>query len=194
MSPSKKILSKQGQWGVVLIGGLCLIYVGLHWRDVLPMDQTQSNNVQDVASTSAAVVLEVPSIQVRVPVIYSTSSKESGIQTELQSGVVLLAGTAKPGEVGNAYIVGHSSNYKNATGDYNEVFKNLPNVRVGDKIYVSVAGEKFTYEIYETRVVQPTELWVQSQDTSGGKILTLQTSYPVGTADSRFVAIARLIP
>ena len=175
----------------MLIGGLAFIYVGLHWHDLLPQPEI-SGAVTALHVAQNPASLQIPSLGISAPMIYSKASQESDIQTELESGVVLLAGTARPGAVGNAYIVGHSSNYKNAPGGFNDIFKNLPNIRVGDTIKVFVGKTEYDYVVYETRTVLPTELWVESQETAGAKVLTLQTSYPVGTANKRFVAIAKM--
>ncbi|HEX5429813.1 MAG TPA: sortase [Patescibacteria group bacterium] len=137
-------------------------------------------------------ILGIPALNISTPIVYSSATNESGIQQDLESGVVHLAGTANPGDVGNAYIVGHSSNFKDAPGSFNEVFKNLPNIRVGDEITIRQGTRQLRFVVTKTQVVEPTELWVMSQATDGAKILTLQTSYPVGTAKQRFVAIAKL--
>lgn len=48
---------------------------------------------------------------------------------ELQKGIVRYPGTAKPGETGNAFIFGHSSNYYWEKGDYNSVFAALDKLK-----------------------------------------------------------------
>jgi LPXTG-site transpeptidase (sortase) family protein len=194
MSKFQKGLSPQAQYTLLLVGGLAWIYFGLNWQNFLPSHRPASNVISAAVLTTNADRVEIPNLNIIAPIIYSDSGVESKVQKELESGVVHLAGTADPGEVGNAYIVGHSSNYKNAPGSYNQVFRRLPDIKPGDEIDVYRSGKLLRFEVYHTEVVQPTELWVMSQETSGEKILTLQTSYPVGTAKQRFIAISRLIP
>jgi len=190
MPRSKKILNPATQWTLILLGGLSFIYVSLHWQNI--KSPKPSGSVAAVLTAANSDVLDIPTLNISAPIIYSRATKESDIQTQLTLGIVHLSGTADPGDVGNAFIVGHSSNYKNALGNFNEVFKALPNIQVGDTITVIHNGKTLDFVVYETRVVEPTELWVESQATDGMRVLTLQTSYPVGTAKQRFVAIARL--
>ena len=187
MSRTKKILTTQTKWFLGLAAGLVLIYVAVHWQDYKPNTAPQILINQDKVD-----YLSIDSLGIQTPIIYSQSSDEKSIQGELVNGVVHLANTALPGDAGNAYIVGHSSNYKNSPGSYNTVFAPLPQIKVGSQIIITRNLKHYTYVVYETRIVEPTELWVLSQETGGQKILTLQTSYPVGTADKRFIAIAKL--
>lgn len=189
MSRIKKVL-KNNRFAIVLILGVGAIFSANHWFDVVPDSYFAATNTTSYAE--GVDVLQVPTLGIDTPIIYSTSEHEANIQKDLERGVVHLGNTAKPGEIGNVYIVGHSSNFKNAKGYYNEVFKNLPKIKPGDEILI-LQGEKiYTYIVTDTKIVAPTELWVMSQVTNGEKILSLQTSYPVGTSKQRFVAIAKL--
>ncbi|NJL96686.1 hypothetical protein HC864_02610, partial [Candidatus Gracilibacteria bacterium] len=52
---------------------------------------------------------------------------DSPIQLKLRDGVVHLPFSPAPGELGNSYIIGHSSNYNNVQSDYNYIFAPLIN-------------------------------------------------------------------
>ncbi len=54
-------------------------------------------------------------------------------------------------------------------------------------------GNLYIYKVIKTKVISPNDLSVLNQETDGKKILTLQTSYPIGTALKRFIVIAELI-
>jgi len=119
---------------------------------------------------------------------------EKTYQAALQNGVVHYPGTAKPGEAGNVYIFGHSSDYLWSRGNYKTVFALLPRVEIGALVNLSnEEGEIFTYTITDKFVASPKDTQLLSQDTGGKKILTLQTSYPIGTALKRYIVIAELI-
>ena len=138
-------------------------------------------------------MLIVPSLNISVPVKYAPEANEDKFQTLLIDGVVHYPGTAKIGEVGNVYIFGHSSDNVWSKGHYKTVFALLPKMQVGQKIYISNSqGEKFVYQVIETRVVAKDDLSVLSQETEGRRLLTLQTSYPVGTSLKRYVVVAKL--
>jgi LPXTG-site transpeptidase (sortase) family protein len=192
MPRTKKILTPQSQWTLILIGGLCFICVGFNWQKLVAPKVALNPYVSAVLTQAGSDYLTIPTLSISAPIIYSTETKESSIQQALASGVVHLAQTATPGEVGNAYIVGHSSNYKDASGNFNEIFKNLPHIRTGDVVSIVRGGDQFEYVVTQTKIVEPTELWVMSQATEGQKILTLQTSYPIGSAKQRFIVRAKL--
>ena len=112
----------------------------------------------------------------------------------MQAGIVHYPGTAKPGEYGNAFYFGHSSDFAYKVGKYKTVFALLPQIELGDAIEITDAdGQLYVYEVFNTLVVSPTQTEVLSQGDRSERLLSLQTSYPVGTAFKRFIAQAKLI-
>lgn len=137
--------------------------------------------------------LEIASLGIKTPLQYAESKNETEFQELLQKGVVHYPGTALVGEVGNAYFFGHSSDYAWSKGGYKTVFALLPNIAVGEEIKISGQdGIVYTYKVTEKFVASKTDLGLLSQETGGKKILTLQTSYPVGTALKRYIVKAEL--
>lgn len=189
MSKFKKII-RQNRLGVFIVIILAGIFVFSKFGHNV-FSGSESGSVVTVVSSNSDHV-HIPSLNIEVPIIYSAAVREADISVELESGAVHLNHTAMAGEVGNVFIIGRSSNRKNAPGNFNEVFKELPNIKVGDEIVLELEKKDYKYVVYDTKVVLPTELWVMSQETGGEKILTLQTSYPVGSTKQRFVAIAKL--
>ncbi len=138
--------------------------------------------------------LVIEDLGIEAPVVYVEEKSEKTYQAALQNGVVHYPGTAKPGEAGNVYIFGHSSDYLWSRGNYKTVFALLPRVEIGALVNLSnEEGEIFTYTITDKFVASPKDTQLLSQDTGGKKILTLQTSYPIGTALKRYIVIAELI-
>lgn len=141
-------------------------------------------------STSA---LRIESLGITAPLLFSETRIEEDVQVLLQSGVVHMARTAFPGQVGNAYIVGHSSDFKHVPGEYKRVFESLPRIKIGDLIEINYEDGEYVYKVFETKIVWPNDTWVMSQETDGRKLLSLQTSYPIGTAKQRFIVVAEQI-
>lgn len=138
--------------------------------------------------------LSIPSLKISAPLVYVSERTEKAFQLGLQQGVVQYPGTALPGQLGNMYVFGHSSDYRWAKGSYKTVFAKLPNIKVGSLIKVKDgAGKEYTYKVTSTAIALPTETKYLSQYNYQKKILTVQTSYPVGTALKRFLAIAELV-
>lgn len=127
----------------------------------------------------------VPKIGVTAPIIFAKSRTESDIQSYLTQGVVHYAGTANPGEVGNVFITGHSSNFWWVKGNYNYVFVNLDKLAVGDQAKIYHNGKKFVYSVKETKVVDPKDVSVLAP--SDVPTLTLMTCVPPGTNWRRLV-------
>lgn len=104
----------------------------------------------------------------------------------IKTGVGQSGGGYFPGEGGSIIAVGHN---------YRGILKTLPNIQNGDKIIIDVNYGKFTYEVYDAKIVyyQNTyELPIQRDE----EILMLYTCYPtdgLGHAVDRYVVFARLV-
>ena len=142
----------------------------------------------------------IPRINKSVPIVrVSTenlikrdwSSLEKEIQSALQDGVVHYPGTAQPGDHGNVVITGHSSYFSWDPGHFKDVFALLHQVNIGDKIYVYHNQEKYNYEVYDKKVINPDQVEVLTQ--KGDDRLTLITCTPVGTNLRRLVVLAKPI-
>lgn len=138
-------------------------------------------------------LLRVDRLGIRAPIRYVDTASEPAFQEALRTGVVHYPGTAAPGAFGNAYIFGHSSDYVWSKGDYKTIFALLTNIKIGDTIVATDGeGHLFTYEVTRTSIVAPNDLSVLDQHGNTKKLLTLQTSYPVGTALKRFIVVAEM--
>ncbi len=139
-------------------------------------------------------IVVVESLDIKAPLIYVEENSEKVFQAALKKGVVHYPGTALPGEAGNVYIFGHSSDYNFITSPYRSVFALLPQIKIDATILVTdQAGHPFRYKVVEAKVVSPDDLSVLDQNHQQYHRLSLQTSYPIGTALKRFVVIAELI-
>ena len=137
--------------------------------------------------------LWIPDRNIDTPVIYVSETSEEVFQDALANGVVHYPGTAVPGEPGNPYIFGHSSDYQWKPGSYKKVFKPLVDIPLNTIIRITNhEGKLFIYKVIETKIVGPKETSVLDQGNNERTLLSLQTSWPVGTALKRFVAIAEL--
>jgi sortase A len=85
-----------------------------------------------------------------------------------------LEGTGFPWqEEANVYIAGHRLGYPNTPSFL--AFWDIDNVVEGDQIFVEDAnGREYTYEVFQTLEVEPTDLFV-TEPIEGKNILTLQT-------------------
>lgn len=154
-----------------------------------PDDKNDSQN----QSTLEPNTISIAPLGIMAPIVYTEETTEAGFQRALQNGVVHYPGTAMPGQPGNAYFFGHSSDFITAPGDYKTVFVHLPKINLDTVVKITGPdGQEYNYRVIETKVVQPNDLSVLEQDESVAR-LSLQTSYPIGTALRRFIVIAELI-
>ena len=106
--------------------------------------------------------------------------------TVLRNGVGQSGGGYFPGEGGSIITMGHN---------YSGILKTLSEIQKGDKIILNLNYGKFTYEVYDAKIVyyQNTgELPIQREE----EVLMLYTCYPTdgfGHAVDRYVVYAKLV-
>ena len=94
--------------------------------------------------------------------------------------------TVLPGEEGNSAFAAHRATH----GD---PFLNFEELELGDKIYLSQKGARWTYEVRtEPEVIETDELWVLD-DFAPGKWLTLTTCWPKYGSEKRMYIRAELV-
>ncbi|MHB8781609.1 MAG: class E sortase [Candidatus Geothermincolia bacterium] len=103
----------------------------------------------------------------------------------LKRGPGHLPMTPLPGQPGNVVVSGHRTTYGAPFMYINELVS-------GDLITVEARDATFIYEVYEQRIVEPTDLTVLEQE--GEPKLTLTACHPWYSAKQRIVVIARLVP
>lgn len=112
---------------------------------------------------------------------------------ELRKWVVRYPGTARPGEEGNVFIFGHSSNYPWVKSEYNDVFALLDTLENGDDVVIFYGQKKFTYRITDRAIVKPGDMKVLESRDPRKKELALMTCWPIGTTLERIILFASLV-
>ena len=95
-----------------------------------------------------------------------------------------LPDTPLPWHEGNSALAGHRDTF----------FRSLQHIRVGDELRLSTFHGDFRYQVRETMVVSPRDVWILGP--TDRPILTLITCYPfsnVGNAPRRFVVRAERV-
>ena len=119
--------------------------------------------------------MEVVRLGVSVMVVEGTSNKT------LRRAVGHIAGTALPGQPGNAGIAGHRDTF----------LRPLRNIHTGDLITLTTPRGEYRYRVESTKVVSPDNVAVL--DSDGTEVLTLVTCHPfyfLGSAPNRFIVRA----
>ena len=138
--------------------------------------------------------LVIPSLGIEAPLVYPEETDEISLQIALTEGVVHYPGTALPGDFGNAFYFGHSSDFPTKPGNYKTVFALLPEIKIGDAINITDrVGRLFVYEVIDKQIANPNQTEFLSQGDRNEQLLTLQTSWPVGTALKRYIVRAKAL-
>ncbi|OGC38666.1 hypothetical protein A2V54_02735 [candidate division WWE3 bacterium RBG_19FT_COMBO_53_11] len=141
-------------------------------------------------STQFGIVIE--KIGVNAPVIANVSVTDKRAYLKaLETGVAHAQGTAKPGQIGNAYLFAHSSLDFWNFGPYSGVFNLLRKLDKGDRIVVFYKGQRFDYYVTDKQVVSGFDTKPLTR-TFATPHLTLQTCDPPGVALNRMIITAEL--
>jgi sortase A len=185
--------------GMAAIVGLVLSFVFFNEVFVAPFispSKTVSatpiigNDPGDIGPESKIII---PKINLEVPIVFGLNSiAEDEIQEGLEDGVVHYASTPDPGEIGNSVIVGHSSNNILNSGKYKFAFVLLRRLEVDDTFFVHFEGIRYTYKIYDKKVVPPTDVSVLGP-ADRANTMTLITCDPPGTSINRLIITAEQI-
>jgi len=193
---------------LILVALLVAFFIFRSWLDSSSVTQTANinentlinntnqNPILEVKETGEPNMVYIPDVGIAAPIVYITQEQnnQDDHQAALANGVVHYPGTSKPGEYGNPYIFGHSSDYFWKEGNYKQIFKPLIDIPLDTVIKITdQEGKLFYYKVIETKIVGPDETSVLEQDYER-QILTLQTSWPLGTALKRYLVIAELDP
>lgn len=142
------------------------------------MDRTDSpyNELLDITGTGIMGTINIPSIDVRLPIYHGTSE---GV---LQVAVGHYQGSSLPvgGESTHAILTGHRG-LPSA-----RLFTDLDRLEVGDIFYLKVLGEILEYEIDQINIVLPSELDGLAVE-EGRDLVTLVTCTPYGINSHRML-------
>lgn len=177
-----------------------MIYNRTYSADTLlsNIDSTDSSQAAfDVVPYENRII--IPKLGKNIPLIdvdhdagASYSEMHNIFMDELKKWVVRYPWTAKPGEVGNVFIFGHSSNYPWIKSDYNDIFALLDNLVVWDEIVVFYNQKKYTYHVTDHATVKPGDVKALESRDPTKKELSLMTCWPVWTALERLIIFAEL--
>lgn len=105
-------------------------------------------------------------------------------RNDLKNGVGHMPSTPLPGQPGNAVLPGHRTTY-------GAPFHELDELVVGDIIEVETALGLNIYEVRESIIVKPTEIWVTNPRP--GSWITLSTCNPKFSSRERLIIFAELV-
>lgn len=134
--------------------------------------------------------LIVDKIGIGPPVVWVQENTQEAYQKGLESGVIHVPGTAYPGQIGNAYVTGHSSDYAFKPGEYKDILSRQADLEIGDEVQIEMTfsnGRKalYTYKMYQKDIVQPDNPILFQVENK--PVLTLATCWPLNTSWKRLM-------
>ena len=126
-------------------------------------------------------ILTIPSIDMKAPVMRGASPEN------LDRALGSINGLDEPGVVDGSYaIAGHRSHV------FGTFFNRLDELQAGDRFSYETMKETFTFEVFDTKVVKPSE--VESlRPQKGIALLSLITCYPENSNTYRLVVYGKRI-
>lgn len=109
----------------------------------------------------------------------------------LVNSIAHAKGTAYPGIDGTTYLFAHSADNFWDIGRYNAVFYLLKDMVPGDEVYVFFRGKRYNYLVYDTKLVDSSDVSYIDPALGQGERLILQTCWPPGTDWKRTLVFAR---
>ncbi len=142
--------------------------------------QPQTATTVQVSAQRAAVAtrIVIPKLNVDAPIIAGVTWED------LKKGVGHLPGSAQPGERGNLYLAAHND-------IFGEIFRYLDKLEPGDRYDIYAGTTKYTYEVREKRIIDPTDVEVMLPTT--GPVATLQSCYPYLIDTNRIIVVGDLV-
>lgn len=134
----------------------------------------------------------IPLVEVTQELVWDEEELNDIFMSDLENGVVRYPSSVKPGEDGNTFIFGHSSNFPWIKWNYNEVFALLDKVSYGDEVIIYYEQKKYVYRILEKKVIDPKNVGVINKHSLTPQ-LTLMTCWPIGTTLNRLIVSGELI-
>ncbi len=118
----------------------------------------------------------------KIPKLEVSQHILEGTGRQLRYGTGHVAGTAGIGEKGNLALAAHRT----------QAFRHLDLLSEGDEVVLKANDNIFTYIVYESFDVKPTELWVLDPVEGEEYIMTMITCTPYTISSHRLIVRARL--
>lgn len=109
---------------------------------------------------------------------------EGATLAQIDYGPSHWPGTPMPGQVGNTVFPGHRTTKTRPFFDIDQLV-------AGDRIIMTTGDGRFVYEVYQSLIVRPSEMWIV--DNTPEAIITIFACHPRGSARYRYVVRARLL-
>lgn len=137
----------------------------------------------------------IPKINVDAPIVMNVGPSNAEQLKAMSNGIAHVrypGASSVPGEVGNSVFSAHSSSDWTDSGAYKFIFVQLERLAIDDVVYINYNSKRYTYKVYDIKVVAPTEINALNY-TGTDPVITLITCTPLGTAQKRLLVFAKQV-
>ncbi|MBI2049840.1 MAG: class E sortase [Candidatus Staskawiczbacteria bacterium] len=138
--------------------------------------------------------VEIPSIGVLAPIVFSKSENIKEIVKDLDRGVVYYPGSVLPGQKGQIVVLGHSSPPNWPKIKYDGVFSNLNNLKKGDKVSLWFGGKEYIYRVEKKAILDVGQEITPAVLTNSNNVVVLVSCWPPGKNIQRIAVFSELEP
>jgi len=153
---------------------------------------TQQVNSTAWTATDKVNSLDIPSISVTAPIVFSESTNKTLLSKDLEKGVVYYPGSVNPGQAGQIVILGHSAPLGWPKVKYDWIFSDINNLSIGDFIYVSLNNKQYKYTVRQKTVIARGAEIPASDFPANSSVLTLISCWPPGKDYQRITVTATI--
>lgn len=164
----------------------------IHSMERLIQDSSKDLNI-DIEMVPYENRIVIPKIWKNIPLVDVENRRVQDVKEldkifmdELANWVVRYPWSARPGEIGNSFIFGHSSNFPWVKWDYNDVFALIDHIVFGDEIIIYYNQKKYVYVIKEKNIVKPGNTEVLKRNNWKSEI-SIMTCWPIWTSVNRMI-------
>jgi len=155
-----------------------------------PVPEEIPAHLRDLVDAITPLPMPTPgpeqAVHIQIPVIGVDARVVEGDDWEmLKQGAGHHVGSVNPGQNGNCIISAHND-------IFGEIFRDLPDLDLGDEVFVHTASQVYRYVVTQKRIIEPTEVSVMYPTSS--PVLTLISCYPYGIDTHRIVITGELQP
>ena len=152
-------------------------------NDALLWASEDYKNQLNIAGNSIMGYVNIPSINVHLPIYHGTETKT------LEKGIGHLLGSSLPvgGDTTHSILTAHSGMASQ------KMFSDLPQLKIGDVFYLEVLGETLAYQVDQIKTVLPYDVTYLGIE-EGRDLCTLVTCTPFGVNTHRLLVRGTRIP
>jgi LPXTG-site transpeptidase (sortase) family protein len=161
--------------------------VSRYTSDVIERQKTESDNLAtsttdlEVEVVSKENQIEIPKLEITVPLIVDETLDDEGVYESLDTGVVFYPSSVLPGQPGQTIILGHSAPENWPHIKYDWVFSKISELETGDEIIVIYNNKEYTYLVTKTVFFEKGQEVSTDLTNSKTSSIILISCWPPGT-------------